>query len=70
MGMGIAIRRQARPRFAFAETRPEAGTPQKTLKKQPRERDQGVRGAPLREPLKSRFCVEGELTLAGDVKSL
>jgi len=32
-GRGFAIRRQTRPRFAFAETRPETETPQKTPKK-------------------------------------
>src|SRR4051794_7707267 len=54
-GMGFAIRRQTRSQFAFTETRPETGTPQKTRKNRPRERYQGVCGSPVRESLRPRF---------------
>ena len=54
-GVGLAIGGQTRPRFAFAETRPETGTSQKTLKKPASCATQGVRGSPLRESLRSRF---------------
>jgi hypothetical protein len=40
MGVRFVIGWQTRPQFAFAETRPEAGTSLKTLKKPPRERYQ------------------------------
>src|SRR4051794_4777595 len=63
-GMGFVIRRQTRPRFAFAETRSEVGTPQKTLKKPACVRYQRVCRSPLREPLRSRFYVEGELAFS------
>jgi hypothetical protein len=58
--MGFATWWQTRYRFGFAETKPQTGTPQKTLKKPACVRHQCVCRSPLREPLKLRFCGESE----------
>jgi hypothetical protein len=66
--MGFAIGRQNRPRFVFAETRPETGTSQKTLEKTGLVGDLGGRSLPLRELLRSRSYVKGEPASGGIMK--